>query len=450
MLRICQLLLWFSGFTLPGQAYPGVTMRVSQKWLDYVCTVGMDFLHQMLQNDHLPDISESTRMFGSVDYKISGVFIEEFELPKASAFPVPSTDVHLTIENAKAKVYGNWDVKHWLIKDRGSFTLLLSGISIEAQVTTFKDSSDRPSVFLSFCNSEVKKAKLHLSGGASWLYNLFTVFLETPIKNNVNKKLCPKVDKAVSILKRELATFQVTSNWDGVAVVNYGLISRPKVQGMHIDLDLKGIVHQVGAPLQESSLAFPITLPEGRGSMIYVGLSESFFNSLANTYFKSNVLKLTISQEQFPHAYWLRTGDYGAVIPQLNSYYPISQAMVIMVNATNTPVVRLMPKKVTVELYGILQALVVLPYFITKEVYSINLIAVLERSLAPVIRDSVLRGINEGLSKGIPMPSLANITLQESTIAVIQGGILVSADMYYIPWKNVMDILPPKQRTPIF
>ncbi|KAM4622302.1 bactericidal permeability-increasing protein-like [Discoglossus pictus] len=373
ILTFCHLLLWFSCLSLSGHANPGVKMRVSQKWLDYVRTMGMDVIHHMLLNDYLPDIAGSTRMFGNVDYVISRVLIEEFDIPKSTAVTVPPTDVQVNIENAYARVYGNWHVTHWLIKDSGTFTLQLSGISVGFRLTTFQDSSDRPSVFLFSCHSEITQAKVHLYGGASWLYNLFTVFLEKPIQTNVNKKLCPKVSDAITILQHELATFHVNAQCDGAAEISYSLITPPMVEWTHIDLALKGIAHPVGSPAQEALPIHPIALPEGKGSMIYVGLSEHFFNSLGKTYFMSNVLNLTLSQEQYPDVFWLRTGDYGAIIPQMNKYYPESQAMILTITATRAPVVRLTPMKLSLELTGRLQALAVLPYIVTKEVFSVDL-----------------------------------------------------------------------------
>ncbi|KAM4691455.1 bactericidal permeability-increasing protein-like [Rhinophrynus dorsalis] len=416
-------------------------------------------------------------MFGKVEYTISGVLIKEFEFLHTSALPAPPANVNVSIESANAQVCGQWHVKHWLVKSSGTFTLMLSGISIVAQLTTLKDSTGRPSVERSTCHSEVNNAKIHLSGGASWLFNLFTVFLEKPIRNNVNKKLCPRVDKAITILQKELSTFQVSPRLDSMNEIDYVLISPPRVEKTHIDLDLKGTIHPIGSAPQESYPVSSITLPDGKESMIYLGISEYFFNFLGKIYFNSNVLKLTLSQEQFPHAFWLRTGDYGAVIPQMSDYFSESQAMILTVTATKSPVVSLTPGKVKMEMNGLLEALVVLPYFVTKQVFSADLeatliadslhladlnldisfvierfqfhefrssvgkidVEALESSMGRTLQESILRAINSGLRRRIPMPSLANITLQESDIKVTQGSLLVSMNMYYLRWKEIMD-----------
>ncbi|KAM8947292.1 bactericidal permeability-increasing protein-like [Pelodytes ibericus] len=479
-------LLWF-GFSLQsGLCNPGVIMRVSQKWIDYVRSEGIEVLHHMLTKEPLPNITGSTHMFGHVSYTISGVLIEEFDITRVLAVPNPPSDVHVLVEDAKAKVYGHWKVKHWLINDSGSFNLLLSGVTVTVQLNTFKDLAGRPSVVVSSCYSAVEHAKVHLSGGASWLYNLFTVFLEKPIKNNVNEKLCPRLREAATVLQRELATFTVTSHLYDLSEIDYSLMSPPHVQKTYIDLYLKGTVHTTGEFHQETFPETCIHVPEGRDSMIYVGLSDHFFNSLAKTYFRSDVLKLTLTHEQYPNAFWLRTGDYGTIIPQIHDYYPVSQAMMMTITATKSPVVTVSPHNITLEMTGLVQGLVVLPYFMTKELFSVNVdatfiadkvylsnlnlivsfaaerlkfndfrsfvgtikVSELEKSLVQNLQESVLRGINAGLRRGIPMPALANISIQESAITTNQGCLLVSMDMYYIPWKELMGMLPSKQHIP--
>ncbi|XP_044131156.1 lipopolysaccharide-binding protein-like [Bufo gargarizans] len=472
-------LVWWSGLFLCGNCSPGVVMRVTQKWLDYILSEGKEVFRHMLQHDHLPDIIGSTHVFGYVDYSITGITVEEFDTSHIEVLPTPPTDVHLNVEGAMAKVFGQWRVKHWLINDNGNFSLRVSGVTLKAQFTTLKDSASRPSVSLSSCNSEVKNAKVHLSGGASWLYNLFTGYLERPIRDNLNNKLCPRVNEAIKILQKELATFQVTADLDVNHEIDYSLINPPRVQKTYIELDLKGTIHHSGTQEQQEAYVPSIILPDTIQSMILVGLPEHFFNTLGKTYFMSDILMLTLTEEQYPHAFWLRTGDYGAIIPKMKKYYPRSEAVIFTMKATKPPVV-LLTSQLTMQLDGILEALVVLPYMLKEQIFAVSVQATfiadmvrlsniklkvsffmqsfhfrdfrssvghvdlsdLEHSLGPMLQDSVVRAINRGLSSGISMPSLGNITLQESATSIIPGCLLMSMDMYYIPWKELMVILP--------
>ncbi|XP_063281933.1 bactericidal permeability-increasing protein-like [Pelobates fuscus] len=347
--------------------------------------------------------------------------------------------------------------------DSGSFNLLLSGVYLTAQVNTFKDSSGRPSVLLSACQSVVKNAKLHLSGGASWFYNLFAGFLEEPIKHNVNEKLCPRVNEALAILQRELDTFQVISQLDAKNEIDYSLVHPPRVEKTHIDLELKGSVHPVGSSRNDLFPEIHINLPNERTSMVYIGLSEYFFNSIGKNYFTMNTLKLVLTHEQFPHAFWLRTGDYGTIIPKIKHHYPQSQAMELVITATKAPMVTVTPQNITMEMTGLLQGMVVLPYLVTSQVFSVNMVATLiadkvqlsglnlvvsfvverykfhefkssvgyinvaelESALDHSLRESVLREINDRLQKGIPMPALGNISLQDPAVTITQASINV-------------------------
>ncbi|XP_069611844.1 bactericidal permeability-increasing protein-like isoform X5 [Ranitomeya imitator] len=395
------LLLW-SCLSLCGHCSPGVVLRVTQKWMDYMLSEGTEVFRHMLKRDHLPNIIGSTRVFGNVDYAITGISIEEFETSHTMAVPVPPADIQLNVEGAIAKVFGQWRVKHWLINDNGDFSLSISGVTLKAQFTTLKDSAARPSVSLSSCHSEVKNAKVHLSGGASWLYNLFTGFLERPIRDNLNEELCPRVKEAIKILQNELETFQVTADLDAHNKIDYSVINPPRVQKMHIDLDLK-----------------------------------------------------------------------------VKKYYPNSEAIMFTMKTTKYPEI-LLTSQLTLKLEGILEALVVLPNMLKKQFFTasvqatftagmmhlsnLNLkvsfftesfkfrdfrsfvghidVAELEHSLGHMLQESVVQAINSGLSSSIPMPSFANITVQESVISVTPGCLLMSMDMYYLPWRELMVILP--------
>ncbi|XP_077113740.1 BPI fold-containing family C protein-like [Ranitomeya variabilis] len=271
----------------------------------------------------------------------------------------------------------------------------------------------------------------------------------------------------------------VTADLDGHNKIDYSVINPPRVQKMHIDLDLKGAILHSGAQEQEEDYIAPIILPETRQSMLLVGLSEYFFNSLGKAYFMSDVLKLTLTQEQHPHALWLRTDDYRALIPDVKKYYPNSEAIMFAMKTTKYPEI-LLTSQLTLKLEGILEALIVLPNMLKKQFFTasvqatftagmmrlsnLNLkvsfltesfkfrdfrsfvghvdVAELEHSMGHMLQESVVQAINSGLSSSIPMPSFANITVQESVISVTPGCLLMSMDMYYIPWRELMVILP--------
>ncbi|KAM5135156.1 bactericidal permeability-increasing protein-like [Mantella aurantiaca] len=475
----CMWFLWWSCLSLSAHSSPGVVMRVTQKWLDYIRSEGIEVFRHILLYDCLPDIIGSTRAFGKVEYAISKITVEEFNIFHYTAIPLPPSDIDVTMKDAMTNVHGEWKVQHWLINDQGTFNLILSEVSLAATLATLKDSSGCPSAILSACHSEITKAKLHLSGGASWFYNLFTFLLEKPIKDKLNQMLCPRVNKVITILQKELATFQVTANLEGNGSIDYSLISPPRVQKYCIDLDLKGTIQHSGASDEQDTNRAPLTLPDTSSAMVLVGLSEYFFNDLGKFYFTADTLKLTLNQQEFPHSYWLRTGDYGSIIPEMKDHYPISEAMMITLRATKPPVIHL-TSQLAMEMEGHMEAFVVLPNLTSKQIYSLDVKAMLiatslqvvnlklvvsfaldrfqfsefksevgyvyvsdlEESLGNSLKESALLAINNGLRGGIPMPTLANITLQETTLQITPGYLLALMDMYYIPWRKLLDILP--------
>ncbi|XP_071968162.1 bactericidal permeability-increasing protein-like [Engystomops pustulosus] len=471
--------LWWSCLALCGHCGPGVVMRVTQKWMDYILTEGIEVFRYKIQHDRLPNILGSTRVFGMVEYAITGISVLEFDTSDIVVIPTPPKSILLNVKGAMAKVFGQWNVKHWLINDNGNFSLRVSGVTMKVQFTTLEDSAARPSVILSSCQSEVKNAKVHLSGGASWLYNLFTGFLERPIRENLNKRLCPGVGEVIQILQKELATFQVIADLDAYNKIDYSLINPPRVEMTHIDLDLKGAVYHPESRDQQEDNITPIILPDTRQSMILLGLSEYFFNNLGKTYFIRNVLKMTITPEQYPEEWGVQTSDYAQIIPKIKKYYTESKFVRLIFQASKPPMINL-TSQLTMKLEGILEAMALRKDMSPETFFATDVVATfiadmmrlsnftlylsftlqsfhfqnfrshvgeasipeLERSLGHMLKEHVVQEINRGLSGGIPMPSLANVTLKEPAITVNPGCLVMAVDMVYTPWKELVANLP--------
>nr|XP_033818519.1 BPI fold-containing family C protein-like [Geotrypetes seraphini] len=360
MIKVFCLVLLFS-LNCSLDFNHGITMRVNQKCIDYVKNFGMEFLKKKLMNQMLPDMTGSTTKFGKGEFLLSGIKVEELQLPKSAALPKAPANIVVSIEDASVNASGNWKMHHWLVNNSGKFVLNLSNVAIKARLSTFWNDFRRPSVLLDDCQSSVGKAKVHFSGKRKWLYNLFSGFLDKPIRTNLNAKLCPKVKDIINSLNRKLDTFLVVTKPDAYIDIHYSLLEKPKTTDRYIDLYLMGKARPAGNPVEYALSPKPIPLPDDNNYMLYVGFPTDFFHTLAASYFMANALERTITPKDFPEAFWLSTDGYNHTFSEITLHYPEACPMEMIVMATQAPAVSLTPNSLTLTMFGFLKAYALLP-----------------------------------------------------------------------------------------
>jgi lipopolysaccharide-binding protein len=83
------------------------------------------------------------------------------------------------------------------IGDDGTVDLKTKDMSLSQTVSVRNDGSGRLVVLAGDCSFDVREISVEFHGGASWLYNLFTSFIEGKIKDHlksqVNYKQLPKI-----------------------------------------------------------------------------------------------------------------------------------------------------------------------------------------------------------------------------------------------------------------
>ncbi|MEQ2285719.1 hypothetical protein AMECASPLE_034852, partial [Ameca splendens] len=221
---------------------PGVTVRLTDKGLQYGKQLGIAALQKELQSVHIPDFSGTKRVspIGKVTYSLTNMRLVNTGLPRSAVNLVPGTGVRLTIGNAFMNLHGDWRVKYLrIIKDRGSFNVNVNGLTISTTIAVKSDEMGRPVVSNTNCVATVGSAKVKFRGGASWLYNLFSKFINKALCKALQKQICPLVDKTVAGLNLKLKTLNVLAKVDKYAEIEYSMVSSPAVSQSSIDLNLK-------------------------------------------------------------------------------------------------------------------------------------------------------------------------------------------------------------------
>uniref|UniRef100_A0A669CGK3 Bactericidal permeability-increasing protein n=1 Tax=Oreochromis niloticus TaxID=8128 RepID=A0A669CGK3_ORENI len=332
---------------------PGVKVRLTEKGIEYGRQLGMAVIQQKLRSIKIPDFSgtETVSPIGKVQYSLSNMHIVNVGLPKSSVDLVPGTGVTLSIGDAFISLNGNWRVKYLrIIKDSGSFDLNVNGLSIATTISIKSDETGRPAVSTASCSATVGSAKVKFHGGASWLYNLFTTFIDKALRNALQKQICPLVADAVSDLNPQLKTLNVLAKVDKYAEIEYSMVSSPTVLKSSIDLSLKGEFYNIGKHQEPPFSPAAFNLPPQNNNMLYIGMSAFTVNSAAFVYNNAGVLSLSVTDDMIPKSSPIRlnTNTFGVIIPGIAKQFP-GLMMKLLMKMEKIPTLTFEPNNATVQ-----------------------------------------------------------------------------------------------------
>ncbi|RMC03062.1 hypothetical protein DUI87_20255 [Hirundo rustica rustica] len=394
---------------LSGQlnANPGLKVRITQKGLEYAKEVGLEILKQNMEKEHFPDLTGHEKSgLGNVKYNISS-------------------------------------------KDSGRGTVHISKVFVTAIFSTPLDNTGPTSISLTSCQTTSGDVDIKLNGKTGFLHNFFIKYLKKPIHRSLVTNSCPNIRAGIQLIDEDLRSLNAVMQIDDLAEVDYSLSSLPAVSQPFIDLDLKGVVFPAGNYTDSPYVAASFTIPDQSDSMLYLAFSEYFFQTSSFAYYTAGAFNMTIAEEVAKYS----------VTP-----YPV----MLKLMSTEIPTISLQQDSFTLEIQGSVEVLAVLPDSTTQSLFTLNIAAntsislnifdkklmgslclnriqfslahsnigsfevlPLENILSYILQTEVIPSANAKLSKGFPLPNLANVTLTGPHITIVQGYVLISTDVHY-------------------
>lgn len=432
----------------------------------------MAVIQQKLGSIKIPDFSgtEKVSPIGKVQYSLSNMHIVNVGIPKSSVDLVPGTGVTLSIGDAFISLNGNWRVKYLrIIKDSGSFDLNVNGLSIATTISIKSDETGRPAVSSDSCSATVGSAKVKFHGGASWLYNLFTTFIDKALRNAMQKQICPLVADAVSDLNPQLETLNVLAKVDKYAEIEYSMVSSPTVLKSSIDLSLKGEFYNIGKHQEPPFSPAAFNLPPQNNNMLYIGMSAFTVNSAAFVYNNAGVLSLSITDDMIPKSSPIRlnTKTFGVIIPQIAKQFP-GLMMKLLVKMEKPPTLTFEPNNAAVQATATVTAFAIQPSSTLSPLFVLNLeasvsvrmfvsemklaaavtlnkmdltldksnvgdfqVGPLENVFQGVLKLVVIPAVNAQLAEGYPLPTIGKMKLMNTQLDVLKDYILIGTDVQF-------------------
>ncbi|KAK7128028.1 hypothetical protein R3I93_020578 [Phoxinus phoxinus] len=450
----------------------GVKVRLTQKMLEYGRQIGIASIQQKLRSIKVPDISGTEKVdpIGKVQYSFTGMQIVNLGLPKSALGLVPDTGVMLSIGDAYINLHGNWRVKYLrIIKDSGTFDLAVSELTISTTIAVMSDDTGRPTVSMTNCAATVGSVNVKFHGGASWLYNLFSSFINKALRNALQKQICPLVADSIAEMNPHLKTLNVLAKVDQYAEIDYSMVGSPVISNTSIDLDLKGEFYNIGQHKEPPFSPTPFSLPYQDTNMLYIGVSGFSINSAGFVYHSAGALRLYITDDMIPSGSPIRlnTRTFGTFIPQIAKMYP-GLMMKLLVETVKEPIIILEPNNMTVQAISTVTAYAIQPNSTLSPLFVLNLegsvsadiyvtdlklagnltlnkinmslsksyvgpfqVTSLDNIFTMVLKIAVIPKINARLQEGYPLPAIGKMQLVNSQLQVLKNSLLIGTDVQF-------------------
>uniref|UniRef100_A0A8C6S4N4 Bactericidal permeability-increasing protein n=1 Tax=Neogobius melanostomus TaxID=47308 RepID=A0A8C6S4N4_9GOBI len=451
---------------------PGVKVTLTQKGLEYGREIGIAAIQRKLNTINLPDISGSERVFliGKVKYSFTNMHLTNVGLPQSAVSPVPGAGVQLSIGNAYMSLNGNWRVKYLrVIKDSGSFDLNVNGLSITTTIAISSDETGRPTVSGTNCAASVGSVSIKFHGGASWLYNLFSSFIEKALRSALQEKICPLITDAISDVNPSLKTLNVLAKVDEFAEIEYSMTSSPVISASSVDLSLKGEFYNIGMHQEPPFTPAVFSMPSQSNNMLNIGLSSFTANSAGFVYYTAGALSLYITDDMISASSPIRlnTQTFGAFIPQIAQSFP-GLMVKLLVKAVKPPVITFESDNAMIQATGTVTAYAIQtdgtlsPLFVlnmdgsvsaqvsvsgTMVAGSVTLnkmdltlgtsyfgdfqVKSIDRIFQAVLKVVIIPMLNAQLAKGYPLPTIGKMTLVNTQLQIMKDYVLIGTDVQF-------------------
>ncbi|XP_066482557.1 phospholipid transfer protein isoform X2 [Tiliqua scincoides] len=423
--RLCHgLLLMLSCWgTAAATAVPGCKIRITAKGLELVKQEGLRFVEQELQNITLRDLHGKE---GHFHYNIS-----------------------------------NYDV--------GSINTSAEGVNIHTVLELSKDGAGRLKISNLRCNASIARMHAGFSGTLRKVYQFLGTFITTGMRYLLNQQICPVLNHAgLVLLNSVLDTVPVRTQMDEHIGIDYSLLRDPIVSADALDMDFKGTFF----PLEDSNETLPnrgteLHIQESE-RMVYLAVSEHFFDSALFAYYQAGVLSMELAGAQVPKdvEVLLRATFFGSILMMKPSVVDAPLMLTLKVSAPprcvikasgtfvlvtatldlflaplEEPLIQLssmtmesqLSAKVALHKKALQMLLDLRRFRIYSNQSALESLALipLQGPLKTLLQLSVVPIINERTKKGVQVPLPEGMDFTKEVVTNHQGYLTIGADLHF-------------------
>ncbi|XP_030053348.1 BPI fold-containing family B member 2-like [Microcaecilia unicolor] len=431
---------------------PDILMRVNEKAAELICLSQRSVFQNILAAIQIPNFTSGS-VLGISLLNIVGIQIKKVDISQLSVDFVPETKSEFTLEadlSIEAKVLLT--------------TLKLKmAVQIGAEVAISKGAKGSPVGTVTACTSVLGQLQLVSPGVLSISLDL----LQNHLHRIFNEQLCLKITLVFDLLDVKLEAFSALTAFGPVSQIQYTLTRVPETTTEVVDFGLNVIFYISGEKLDLDLAPISISLPAPSSSsspLLSLALSENVFVLLYTAIQESGLLNFEITGQTIGVEIELTTAALSVAIPEINELYPDSLAVILKIVVSRSPVFTLEADKLTLHLIPSVDIIVKPPNEDAKSLMVLDFDVLLRVTLQVVhgklwssavligdlsfslqtsamgsidvselqsligntLMDAYLLHLNEALSVELTLPTLLNMDLNEPTIAINPGFVLLS------------------------
>uniref|UniRef100_A0A8D0CL28 Phospholipid transfer protein n=1 Tax=Scleropages formosus TaxID=113540 RepID=A0A8D0CL28_SCLFO len=299
-------ILFLAFATMMSAEPPGCKIRITSKGLDMLKYETQKFVEEELENITVPDLKGKE---GGLQYTIQDVKIQELNLTYADLRFQPDVGLLFDIQNSSISLTFQRHILYWFLHDVGAINASADGVNIHVALYMTRDDSGRLKISNMSCDAAVAKMRAKFSGTLGKVYEFLASFLTTGMRFILNQQICPTLNHAGLVLINSLLdTVPVRQTVDKYVGIDYALLSDPVVTSSSLDMDFRVSFFFLKIKRKYFYLEYD--------RMVYLALSEYFFDSGMYAYYKAGVFSMQIANERMPKdlEMLLRTTYFGTIM----------------------------------------------------------------------------------------------------------------------------------------
>ncbi|XP_041813322.1 phospholipid transfer protein [Chelmon rostratus] len=304
----------FASSTMAALEPAGCKIRITDRGLEMLKFETQKFVEEELSNISMPEMKGKE---GRFQYTITNVKITELNLTHAELQFIPDVGLLFDVQNSSISLSFHRRILYWFFYDTGNINASAEGVNINTVLNLIRDDEGRLKINNITCDAKISKMKAQFSGTLGRVYDFLASFLTTGMRFLLNQQICPALNHAALVhVNSMLETIPVRTEVDQFIGIDYSLIDDPVVTSRSLDMHFRGMFFDLSNPNDTlvNYAVDPVIREYDR--MVYLALSEFFFDSGMFSYYRAGIFQTHIVNEKMPKdlEMLLRTTYFGAIM----------------------------------------------------------------------------------------------------------------------------------------
>uniref|UniRef100_A0A674B913 Phospholipid transfer protein n=1 Tax=Salmo trutta TaxID=8032 RepID=A0A674B913_SALTR len=419
---------------------PGCKIRITNRGLEMLKYETQKFVVEELSNITMPEMKGNE---GRFEYTINEVKINELNLTYADLAFQPGLGLLFEVQNSSIALSFQRRILYWFFYDTGAINASAEGVNIHTVLHMTKDELGRLKISNITCDASIGKMKMKFTGTLGRVYDFLATFLTTGMRFLLNQQICPAMNHAGLVLINSLLeTIPVRTEVDKYVGIDYSLLSDPVVTSRSLDMDFRGMFFELEN--ENNTLVNYAVNPIVReyDRMVYLGLSEYFFDSGLYSYYKAGIFQMNIANERVS----MRPESAVMCCNPILSPYPIS----LRLELNSAPKTTIKTSGATVAVTAIATVMVLPPgtapvqlssmtmggeggaqqLNIRKAFLMFGILSVYQNPLT-MLQISIVPIINNWTKRGVSIPLADGLDFIEEVVEYHNGYLIIGANLHF-------------------